>query len=227
LLYNRKVIIYINHNKIKKYTEINDLTVIYCENSFSPVINTLFNYCGVKKDNENNKYIIGLLLNNSNVNIKDNKRFTNFPYTCVFGMNNSNISAYKALFSENGIFSDKHGAGVRVSRSNLEAEKSLANDCGEYGYWIQHASTAKVNGSIAKGAGHHNLVISQGSTGTARNCTFTDSPDNAVVVTTNSSLDLSGSDCSRCGNNNIVAQLNSSVYFADGISNDSGISGLN
>src|SRR5699024_12221889 len=68
---------------------------------------------------------------------------------------------------------------------------------------------------------------SQGSTGTARNCTFTDSPDNAVVVTTNSSLDLSGSDCSRCGNNNIVAQLNSSVYFADGISNDSGISGLN
>src|SRR5699024_534158 len=194
-------------------------------NSFSPVINTLFNYCGLQKDNETNTYITGLLLNHSTVNIKDNKGFTNFPYIGVSGMNNSNISAYKALCSENGIFSDNHGAGVKVSRSNLEAEKSLANDCGEYGYWIQHASTANVSGSIAKGARHHNLVISQGSTGTARNCTFTDSPDNAVVVTTNSSLDLSGSACSRCGSNNIVAQFNSSVYFAAGISNDSGISG--
>src|SRR5699024_6357361 len=112
---DRTVLVSIDHNNLKKYTDSNDLLVIYCENSFSPVINTLFNYCGVKKDNENNKYITGLLLNNSTVNIKDNKGFTNFPYTGVFGMNNSNISAYKALFSENGIFSDKHGAGVRVS----------------------------------------------------------------------------------------------------------------
>src|SRR5699024_12147051 len=122
IISNRKVVVSIDDNNLKKYTDSNDLPVIYCENSFSHVINTLFNYCGVKKDNENNKYITGLLLNNSTVNIKDNKGFTNFPYTGVFGMNNSNISAYKALLSENGILSDKKESGARVGRSKYEAE---------------------------------------------------------------------------------------------------------
>src|SRR5699024_3497148 len=66
---DRTVLVSIDHNNLKKYTDSNDLPVIYCENLFLPVINTLFNYCVVKKDNENNNYIICLLLNNYNINI--------------------------------------------------------------------------------------------------------------------------------------------------------------
>lgn len=214
----------INPDAIKKTID-NILPVFYGINSVLPVFNVMFEYTGSKEGN--NKYISGMGVLNSNVFIKKNRGFNNFPFIGLYGGNNSDLTANGSSFINNGTLSYKHGAGIRVSRSNLTAQNSLASDCGEYGYWIQEGSSVNVNSSTANRCGHHNLVISQGSTGTARNSTLRDSPDNAVVVTTNSSLDLSGSNCSGCGNNNVVVQLNSSLYFADGISNNSGISGLN
>lgn len=218
-----ELLVSINGSEVGTYN--NSLPVIYGENATLPTLDVLFNFMNTKTGD--NRNITGLYVNNSTVKIKEGKGFTNFPYIGVMGVNNSVIVANGGIFNNNGIIPDDHGAGIKVSRSSLTAESSFADDCGECGYWIQEASIAKISKSTARRAGHHNLVISQGSTATARNSDFTNCPDNAVVVTTNSSLDLSGSDCSGCGNNNIVAQLNSSVYFENGISNDSGISGLN
>lgn len=169
----------------------------------------------------------GFLMDNSTLRFTKESGAVRFNFVGLFAYNNSQVYANDCDFSFNGILEQKYGSGIKVQRSNLVALRSVANHCGEYGYWVQAGSNINVSNSLATHCGHHNLVISQGSTGTARDCDFKNSDDNNVVVTTNSSLDLANTDVSGAGNNNLVVQYNSSCFFMNGISNYSGISGLN
>lgn len=215
----------VNRSDLLNETGENYVPVIYGKNTNMPTINTKFAY-KLAKTSEN-KFIVGVYLDNCTLYMEPHNGFIGYPYMGLVASNNSRVTANGCDFTGNGVLSDEHGAGVKIQRSGLTADDSIANECGEYGYWIQGASSARLNRSTAKKCGHHNLVLSHSSNVTANNCTFTDSPDNNVVITTNSILDLSESDCSRAGANNIVAQKNSMLYFNDGVSNESGISGLN
>lgn len=211
-----------------------ELPVIHAVNTIMPYMDVKFEYHLNKKDN---RYVCGMMLDNSNVSLKPYNGFDKFPNVGLYGLNNSIVTANDCSFQENGnreeigdsddAEANAFGSGLKVQASTLTAHKTTCNNCGQYGFWVQQTSSARITGSEAKNCGHHNLVVSQASICTARNSTFTESPDNNVVITTNSQCDIKNCDTSGAGANNVVAQLNSSIYFQDSVSNNSGISGLN
>ena len=196
--------------------------IFYGVNSYFPKIDFK-----LQSINTEDTLSTGFLMDNSTLKFTKESGSVRFNFVGLFAYNNSNVYANDCDFSYNGIVEQKYGSGIKLQRSNLVALRSVAKNCGEYGYWVQAGSNINISNSLATNCGHHNLVISQGSTGTARNSDFRNSDDNNVVVTTNSSLDLAETDVSGAGNNNIVVQYNSSCFFMNGISNYSGISGLN
>lgn len=210
----------IPQNELKKNEEY---AVFYIKNTIFPTVDFMLEY---SRDKKQNKDIIGFYLIQSKLTIKDGNGVRNFPKTGILGISNSDIVSRKCDFSNNGIISDMNGEGIKVTRSSLDASGSNASNSGEIGFYIQGTSTANLIDSYAHDCGHHNLLVSQNSNVTAVNADFSHSPDNAVVVTSLSSLDFRYGISSNSKNSNLVAQYNSRIFFEGGTSND-GMTGLN
>src|SRR5699024_8336407 len=215
----------VNTSILSSVKDTEDYPIIWGINSHMPTLDVLFSFSLPK--NSSNKWITGLYLYNSRMFMKPNSGFTKFPYNGAMVSFNSSLIANKCYFDDSGnrqeltspdsAEKNGHGSGIKVRRSNLVANESHANRCGNTGYWIQKSSNAEINLVTANDCGHHTLVTSQGSVCTARNSQRSRAMDNNVVSDSVSVLDISGYTCRDSGNTSIVAQNNSTMYFKNGI----------
>lgn len=207
--------------------------VFHVKRGKTPLLDIVVDYNHTK---DYDKDVSGVLAGNSEVLMLSGAGFINFSKDGVY-VKESKIVAENCDFSNNGNRdelstpedgdSDGFGSGLRARNSRVVANKSKANNCGEYGFWIQKVSNAELNETKATNCGHHAMVVSQGSVVTARNSDYRNTLDNSVVATSISTIDLRETDVSDGGSTNVVCQQSSKIYFENGKSNNSGNMGLN
>lgn len=211
--------------------EFEILPTIYSKNSYLPIIDFKL-VLGECMDNK----VSGYLIDNSNLTFTKKGGATGFRFIGLCGINGSNIIANYCDFSNNGnrknlntvtLDQDFYGDGVRIWNSTFSGSYAKANRCGDMGFHITHGSHAYIDNCKAIECGHHGLIVTTGSTCSARKSEITDTIDDNAVAYASSKIDLRDSDCSGAKLSfGVIATRSSEINFERSKANNCNESGI-
>lgn len=224
---NTEIKVEVSEGDLEGVAGYDDLPIFYGCSSRMPVFDVRFRFNRPKS--EDNKYVTGILVDDSNLVIRDGNGFTNFPYNGLHAVN-SKVVADHCDFSNSGNRDDldpetyeegdEHGTGIIAHTSTLSADGSKASDCG-HGFQIVNGSFASLDEAIANGCARHGLIVGAGSVTSARSGEFTGTIEENVVAYGNGLLDLRDSNCSNgLKSQGVMATYGSQINFSGGVANN-------